>query len=76
MRQTFNMGDASALVRVRGAKKPGRKHNHTPRGRALQKRLETPKKRQALASARRRKLNARIAAYWRGEIETHPGATA
>lgn len=72
MRQTFNMGDGSALARVRGAKKPGRKHNHTPRGRALQKQLETPVRRQRLENARRKKLNALVAAYWRGEHDEHP----
>lgn len=74
MRQTFDskMPVHEALARVQGRKKVGRKHRHTPRGRALQKRLETPARRQRLEIARRRKLNAQIAAYWRGAVENYP----
>lgn len=63
---------AEALHRARLRKVVGRKHNHKPRGRALQKQLETPKKRQALEAIRRRKFNARVAAFFRGDLANYP----
>jgi hypothetical protein len=63
---------AEALARVRGAKKPGRKHNHQARGRALEKQLQTPKRRQELENARRKKASALVSAYYRGKIDVFP----
>lgn len=63
---------AEALHRARLRKVVGRKHNHQPRGRALQKQLETPKKRQALENVRRKRFNAQVRAYWLGKRDTFP----
>jgi uncharacterized MAPEG superfamily protein len=74
MRQTFDSKTPwhVAIARAQAKKKPGRKHNHQPRGRAMEKRLSSPRRRQALEATVRRKWSALVSAYWRGEMETHP----
>ncbi len=74
MRQTFdaNTPREVALSRARDSRKVGRKHNHQPRGRALEKRLGSPRRRQLRDIALRKKLSLKIAAYFRGELECFP----
>lgn len=61
-----------ALMRARGRKKVGRKHNHQPRGRALEKRLKSPMRRQKLMVAQRKKFSAKVRLYWMGQAEAYP----
>lgn len=72
MRMTFNNNQPDALTRVRGAKKPGRKHNHQPRGKAHQKMLQRPINRQRLENGRRKAFNAKVRAYWVGQADAYP----
>lgn len=66
------MDHDAALDRANGRKRVGRKHNHQPRGRSRQRIIDRKKRRAAELLAQRHKMNARIAAYWRGEINGHP----
>ncbi len=74
MRQEFDsdVPRKEQLDRVAKAKQTGRKHNHTPSSRVLEKRKAGAKKWCAMQDNRFREIKARVAAYWRGEIDTHP----
>ncbi len=63
-----------ALERARARRNVGRKHNHQPRGRAMEKKLSAPKRQQFMVNARRRKFSERVRAYWLGEVECYPSA--
>lgn len=60
------------LERARGRKKVGRKHNHQPRGRALEKLHRAKLIRARQRQLERIKFSSLVAAYWRGEIENYP----
>jgi hypothetical protein len=61
-----------ALERARGRKKVGRKHNHQPRGRALERRHRAKLIRAEQRRLERAAFAAKVAAYFRGEVETYP----
>jgi IS5 family transposase len=74
MRQTFDSDTPRevALARAKARRNVGRKHNHQPRGRALERRY-----RAKLIRARQRELariafSAKVAAYFRGDVENYP----
>lgn len=61
------------LLRVAKAKEPGRKHQKRPGVKAIERRKLAAKRHAALVAAKRRKFKDLVAAYWRGERDTHPG---
>lgn len=67
-----NMPHWQALERARGRKAVGRKHNHQPRGRAMEKRLSSPKRSQAMVNIQRKKFAAKVRAYFLGQLESYP----
>lgn len=62
----------AALARANGRKVVGRKHNHQPRGRAIERRKAAKRRALAQAELLRHKFSLRVAAYWRGEMENYP----
>lgn len=64
--------DTDDIERARGRKKVGRKHNHQPRGRAIQRAINRRKAREQLEVIARQRFNRLVAAYWRGHLESHP----
>jgi hypothetical protein len=74
MRQTFdqNTQHEVALSRARDSRKVGRKHNHQPRGRALEKRHRAKLIRAKQRELARIAFSAKVAAYFRGEIDGYP----
>ena len=63
------------LLRVAKAKEPGRKHQHRPGIRFLERKKLTAKRRSAMLKAKRQRFTEAVAAYWRGERETYPKLT-
>lgn len=64
--------DTDDLERARGRKKVGRKHNHQPRGRALQRIVNHLAQAARERNRLRRIFNAKVEAYWRGERDGYP----
>ena len=60
------------LERYAKAKQPGRKHNKRPGVRASERARQRQKQLNALSQSRRKERNAKVAAYWRGELDEHP----
>lgn len=67
-----DMDHDEALARANGRKRVGRKHNHQPRGRAIERRKRAQKIALQHEALLRRKFSERVAAFWRGEIECFP----
>lgn len=74
MRLEFDAGvpRQEQLERVDKAKQPGRKHNRKPSSRIVEKRRAGAKKQRAIFDRKFREYKDKIAAYWRGELDTHP----
>lgn len=74
MRQDFasDVPRKEQLKRVAKAKQTGRKHNHTPSSRVLEKRKAGAKAWRTTQDSKFREMKDKVAAYWRGEIDTHP----
>lgn len=74
MRQTFDsdVPREVALRRARDGRKVGRKHNHQPRGRALERRHRAKIIRAKQREIERLAFSAKVAAYFRGEVENYP----
>jgi hypothetical protein len=74
MRQTFDSTTPwdVAIKRANGRKKVGRKHNHTPRGRALERRHRAKIIRAEQRRVERAAFAAKVASYFRGDIECYP----
>jgi hypothetical protein len=63
---------SEALERAQGRKKVGRKHSHQPRGRALERRHRAKLIRAEQRRVERAAFAAKVAAYFRGEVENYP----
>lgn len=64
-----------AFRRIGNRNRVGRKHNHQPRGRALQKKLRRATMKHGPNSKRMaalRRYTEAVAAYWRCEVDDHP----
>lgn len=72
MRQTFDssMPVAEQLVRSNAMRKVGRKHRHTL-GPGSHKRQMSAQELK-IQTGKARSFKDKVAAYWRGEIETYP----
>lgn len=64
-----------ALALAQGRKKVGRKHKHQPRGRAIERRKRMVVRRNKQNVIDRAAFSAKVAAYFRGEVENYPRLT-
>ena len=60
------------LDRYAKAKQPGRKHDKRPGVRASERARRHQMQSNALKLARKKERSAKVAAYWRGELDEHP----
>ena len=60
------------LMRSAGARKVGRKHNHTPSRRVLDRRKAAHVRSCKMAAIKSKAFKQQVAAYWRGELDNFP----
>lgn len=66
---------AEQLQAVSDHKQPGRKHNHKPSNRAVQRVTNSHLCAEKTKNAMLKRASDAVRAYWRGEQDTNPAAT-
>lgn len=59
-------------ARVMDYRRPGRKHLHQPPQKVKQRRVRAAQRRANMRSAKDEKYQAKVRAYWCGELPLHP----
>lgn len=60
------------IMRVSKSKQPGRRHQHKPGSRVNEKRKASRVRASKIRSCKAKKFKEKVAAYWRGELQTFP----